>query len=130
MNVVRWGVIALTAALACSAAVAQDAQSASATPAATAAASSTGPLTGNAAEGQKKSYTCFGCHGIPNYNNVYPTYRVPKLGGQHPEYIVAALQEYKKGARPHPTMHAQASSMSDQDMADIAAFLTQAPQLK
>lgn len=125
MKSVRWGLIALTAAFACSAAQAQ-------TPAAPAAAvdAAATPVIGNAAEGRKKAYTCFGCHGIPNYNNVYPTYRVPKLGGQHPEYIVAALQEYKKGARPHPTMHAQAASMSDQDMADIAAYLSKAPEEK
>jgi len=82
---------------------------------------------GDVAAGKHKAYTCFGCHGIPNYNNVYPTYRVPKLGGQNAQYIVSALQEYKSGARPHPTMHAQASSMSDQDMADIAAYLSTAP---
>jgi cytochrome c553 len=55
---------------------------------------------------------------------------VPKLGGQHPEYIIAALQAYKKGERKHPTMTAQASSLSDQDMADIAAYISKAPELK
>ena len=65
-----------------------------------------------------------------NYTNVYPSYHVPKLGGQHPEYIVAALKAYKSGDRPHSTMHAQAASLSDQDMADIAAYLTKAPEKK
>jgi cytochrome c553 len=78
---------------------------------------------GDADRGQKLSYTCYGCHGIENYKNVYPTYSVPKLQGQHPEYLVAALQGYRSGDRAHSTMHAQAASMSDQDMQDIAAFL-------
>ncbi len=81
---------------------------------------------GDAAVGRTKADTCMGCHGIVGYANAYPTYRVPRLGGQHPEYIVAALKAYKAGARTHPTMQAQAASMSDQDMADIAAFLSQA----
>ncbi len=105
---VRWGLIALTAALTCTAANAE----------------------GDAAAGKVKAYTCYGCHGIVNYTNVYPSYHVPKLGGQYPEYIVAALKAYKSGERPHATMHAQAASLSDQDMADIAAYLTKAPQKK
>ena len=80
---------------------------------------------GDPAAGKTKAFTCMGCHGIPSYNNVYPTYHVPKLGGQHAEYIVAALQEYKKGQRSHKTMRAQASTLSDQDMQDIAAFFEQ-----
>jgi cytochrome c553 len=73
--------------------------------------------------GEKKFYTCVGCHGIENYKNAYPDYDVPKLRHQNSAYIVAALQEYKSGERPHPTMHAQASSLSDEDIADIAAYL-------
>src|SRR3546814_17245857 len=69
-----------------------------------------------------------GCHGIPKYYNVYPTYRVPKLGGQSAEYIAAALNEYKSGNRAHGTMHAQAASLSDQDIAHIAAFLATPPK--
>ena len=52
---------------------------------------------------------------------------MPKLGGQHPEYIVTALKEYRSGNRPHPTMQAQADWMSDQDIEDIAAYLAKAP---
>ena len=78
---------------------------------------------GDAANGQKIAYTCNGCHAIPNYKNVYPTYSVPKLHGQRPQYLLAALKEYKSGDRSHGTMHAQASSLSDQDMADLAAYL-------
>ncbi len=82
---------------------------------------------GDPEAGRIKANTCMGCHGIPNYNNVYPTYRVPKLGGQSDGLIVAALQAYKSGERAHSTMHAQAATLSDQDMADIAAYLTRAP---
>lgn len=79
---------------------------------------------GNPDVGKQKASTCMGCHGIKGYTNVYPTYHVPKLAGQHSEYIIAALKEYRAGNRKHPTMHAQASSLSDQDMADIAAFFS------
>jgi cytochrome c553 len=78
---------------------------------------------GDPAQGEKKFYTCYGCHGLDNYRNAYPDYSVPKLRHQHAAYIVAALQEYRSGERPHPTMHAQAASLSDQDMEDIAAYL-------
>ena len=78
---------------------------------------------GDAKRGQDLAYTCNGCHGVPNYKNVYPTYSVPKLHGQRPEYLVAALKAYKSGERSHGTMHSQASTMSEQDMADIAKFL-------
>jgi cytochrome c553 len=88
---------------------------------------------GDAAKGKVESYTCIGCHGIPNYTNNYPTYRVPKLAGQQAAYIVQALKEYKAGDRAHNTMHAQASSLTDQQMQDIAAYFeslgkAQAPQ--
>jgi cytochrome c553 len=73
--------------------------------------------------GEKKFYTCVGCHGIEDYKNAYPDYSVPRLRHQHAAYIIAALHEYKSGERPHATMHAQASSLSDEDMADIAAYL-------
>ncbi|MEO7386595.1 MAG: c-type cytochrome [Gammaproteobacteria bacterium] len=81
-----------------------------------------GDATGDSRRGAVLSDTCMGCHGIPGYRNAYPSFRVPKLGGQHPEYIVIALQGYKAQIRPHKTMHAQAISLSDQDMKDIAAF--------
>jgi cytochrome c553 len=78
---------------------------------------------GDAKRGHDLAYTCNGCHAIPNYKNVYPTYSVPKLGGQRPQYLVAALKAYKSGERSHGTMHSQAASMSEQDMADVAVFL-------
>src|SRR5277367_1357523 len=79
--------------------------------------------TGDPAQGEMKFYTCFGCHGIENYRNAYPNYSVPKLRHQDAAYIISALHEYRSGERPHPTMHAQASSLSDQDIEDIAAYL-------
>jgi len=78
----------------------------------------------DAARGAKLGYTCQGCHGIPNYKNAYPVYSVPKLGGQHTAYIVVALKEYQTQDRAHPTMHAQAVALSEQDMQDVAAYLS------
>src|SRR5580698_1743214 len=75
-------------------------------------------IKGDAVHGKAISYTCLGCHGIDGYRNAYPNYSVPKLTGQHPEYLIAALQEYKGDQRSHLTMHSQASELSDQDMAD------------
>jgi len=78
---------------------------------------------GNAAAGAQKNAMCQGCHGIPGYKTAFPAvYNVPKLGGQHAAYIVKALQEYKAGERSHPTMRAIAAGLSDQDMADLAAY--------
>lgn len=86
------------------------------------AVASAGHAAGEPDAGRAKANTCLGCHGIPNYKNVYPTYPVPKLGGQNAQYIVDALKAYKNGDRPHPTMQAQADTLSEQDMADIAAW--------
>ena len=70
---------------------------------------------------------CIGCHGIPGYKTAYPeVYHVPKLGGQHAAYIVQALHEYRNGERSHPSMQAIAGSLSDQDMANLAAYYSQA----
>lgn len=107
MKSARWGLIALAATL-----------------------SAPAFAEGNAAEGRIKANTCMGCHGILNYNNVYPSYRVPRLGGQSQEYISAALHAYKSGERPHKTMQAQAANLSDQDIADIAAYLAVSPAHK
>lgn len=72
--------------------------------------------------GEKLSQTCLGCHGAPGLRNPGPVYSIPMVGGQHPEYIVSSLQAYKSKQRSHGTMQAQASNLSDQDMADIAAY--------
>ena len=79
---------------------------------------------GDAEKGKALFYTCTGCHGIADYKNAYPTYRVPKVGGQNEQYLVAALTGYKNGERKHPTMQAQAESFSEQEIADIAAYLS------
>ena len=78
---------------------------------------------GDKRAGQDKAYTCTGCHGAPNVDNVYPTYRAPKIAGQSAVYIQQALKAYATGSRKHPTMRAQARSLSEQDIADIAAYL-------
>lgn len=78
---------------------------------------------GDPAAGKAKFETCTGCHSIPGYTNAYPTYRVPRLGGQHHDYIVSALKAYQSGERQHPTMHANSTSLSEQDIQNIAAYL-------
>jgi cytochrome c553 len=77
---------------------------------------------GDARHGKAISYTCLGCHGIEGYKNAYPMYSVPKLEGQNPDYLAAALHGYRDGDRAHMTMHSQAATLSDQDIADIAAY--------
>src|SRR3546814_13049028 len=110
MKFARWGVIALAAPLAL--VLAAPVQAAD----------------GNVEAGRVKANTCMGCHGIPKYYNVYPTYRVPKLGGQSAEYIAAALNEYKRGHRAHGPMPAQATSTPDQDIAISVRLLPTAPK--
>ena len=80
-------------------------------------------LTGDATRGKGLTYTCRGCHGVEGYKNAYPSYHVPKLGGQSEVYLRNALLEYRGAKRKHPTMQAQAESFSEQDIADIAAYL-------
>ena len=81
------------------------------------------PAAGDAAAGKSKVFQCQGCHGIDDWKTAFPeVYRVPKLGGQKPEYIVAALKAYKKGERDFATMRAIAADLTDKDMADIAAY--------
>jgi cytochrome c553 len=78
---------------------------------------------GDAAAAREKNAMCIGCHGVTGYRTAFPdVYRVPKIGGQSPTYIVKALEEYKSGARSHPSMRAIAGSLSPQDMADLAAY--------
>jgi cytochrome c553 len=72
---------------------------------------------------RNKTAMCIGCHGIPGYKTAFPAvYHVPKIAGQQPAYIVAALKAYKAGERSHPSMRGIAGSLSDQDMADLAAY--------
>lgn len=78
---------------------------------------------GDAEAAKGKLSMCVGCHGIPGYRTTFPeVYHVPKLGGQHPAYIVKALQAYKSGERSHPSMRGIAETLSDQDMADLSVY--------
>ena len=85
------------------------------------------PQAADAHHGKAVSYTCLGCHGIEGYKNAYPMYSVPELRGQNPDYLVIALHGYRDGDRSHITMHSQTESLSEQDMADVAAFLAGKP---
>ncbi|MCW1981266.1 c-type cytochrome [Xanthomonas campestris] len=93
-------------------------------PAAAAPAPAAPAPSGNAGNGRQLAYTCQGCHGVTGYKNAYPSYRVPKIGGQSAQYLTQALTEYRQGKRKHPTMQAQAQSFSEQDIADIATYLS------
>ena len=84
---------------------------------------STANAEGDVENGRVLADTCKGCHAVDTYNNVYPTYHVPRIGGQSAAYVEAALKEYRAGNRDHSTMTAQAASYSDRDIADIAAYL-------
>ena len=89
-------------------------------------AAAQGAPVGDAAKGSQKNQMCTGCHGIEGWRTAYPeVYRVPLIGGQHEAYIVKALQQYKSGERSHPSMRAIAAPLSEQDMADLAAYYAQ-----
>ena len=78
---------------------------------------------GDALAGEKKIAMCIGCHGIPGYQASFPeVYKVPMISRQSGKYIVAALNAYKNGERKHPTMRSVALGLTDQDMADVAAY--------
>lgn len=82
------------------------------------------PASAIADAGKAKAETCIGCHGIKSYQNVYPTYKVPMIAGQNAAYIEAALKAYRSGERKHGTMSLQAAGLSDQDIAEIAAYIS------
>ena len=85
-------------------------------------------VAGDPAEAHKKIAMCEGCHGIPGYKTAYPlVYHVPKLGGQSAEFISNALHAYKAGQRKHPSMRGIAASLSDKDIADLAAYYAAPP---
>ncbi len=84
-----------------------------------------GEPVGDATRGFHKSATCLGCHAIPGYKADFPVvYSVPMIGGQNAKYIENALKEYQKGERRFPSMMATAKSLSDQDIADVAAYFS------
>jgi cytochrome c553 len=83
-------------------------------------------LKGDVQAGERKNSMCMGCHGIVGYQATFPeVYKVPKIAGQSEKYIVNALVAYKNGQRKHPSMRGIAASLSDQDMADVAAYYAQ-----
>jgi cytochrome c553 len=83
-------------------------------------------VVGNPKAAENKIAQCIGCHGIAGYKASFPeVYSVPMIGGQSAKYIENALKEYKKGERKHPTMRGIATSLSEQDMADLAAYYSQ-----
>jgi cytochrome c553 len=105
MTKILLSAVAVAAALTCSTAIAQ------------------GAPVGDAAKGAQKNLMCTGCHGIDGWRTAFPeVYSVPRIGGQHEAYIVKALQQYKSGDRTHPSMRAIAGPLSEQDMADLAAY--------
>jgi cytochrome c553 len=80
-------------------------------------------IKGDAKAGETKIAMCIGCHGIPGYQASFPeVYKVPKISGQNAKYIVASLNAYKQGERKHPSMRGISQSLTDQDMADLAAY--------
>lgn len=107
MNSIRYKLAALTVSFSFLALAAQD-----------------GMAAGDVEQGREIGYTCMGCHGIEGYRNAYPSFRVPRLGGQGAAYLTAALKAYRDGSRPHPTMQAQAESMSDEDIDNLVAWLS------
>jgi len=81
------------------------------------------PSAADAAKGREKTRMCEGCHGIEGWRTAFPeVYRVPRLGGQHEAYLVSALKQYRSGERSHPSMRAIAGSLSDDDIANLAAY--------
>ena len=74
---------------------------------------------GDPAAGAQKIQTCSVCHG-PNGNSINPVW--PKLAGQHPNYTVKQLQDFKGGSRANPQMSPMTAALSEQDMEDIAAY--------
>jgi cytochrome c553 len=85
-------------------------------------------VVGNPQAAQGKLSTCIGCHGIPGYKASFPeVYQVPMLGGQSARYIENSLKAYQKGERNHPSMRGIAAGLSEQDIADLAAYYAQSP---
>lgn len=81
---------------------------------------------GDAGRGAQQVQMCQGCHGIEGWRTAFPeVYKVPRIAGQHPQYFVSALKAYRTGDRAHPSMRGIAATLSDQDMADLAAYYAQ-----
>ena len=74
---------------------------------------------GDKQRGEEKSQICAACHGADGNS---PTPAFPRIAGQHPDYLLQALVDYKAGKRKNPIMAAQVEAMSKQDMSDLAAW--------
>lgn len=122
-KVIAFGLGLLTSLAMSSAGAQEETLEAEAAPVAEAVEAAPVAIVGDVARGRTLAYTCHGCHGIEGYRNAFPTYHVPLLGGQSPGYMAAALNGYATGERTHPTMHSHAATMSEQDRADIAAYI-------
>lgn len=79
---------------------------------------------GSAEAGQAKALVCTACHG-PDGNSVNPEW--PSLAGQNQAYLIRTLQAFKTGERSNPLMSAQAMTLTDQDIADVAAYYSAQP---
>ena len=80
-------------------------------------------IKGDPKAGEQKNAMCVGCHGIKGYQASFPeVYKVPMISGQSAKYIVSSLNAYKKGERKHPSMRGISETLTDQDMADLAAY--------
>jgi cytochrome c553 len=79
-------------------------------------------LAADSVAGKEKSKTCAACHG-PEGNSASADF--PRLAGQHYDYLVKALNDYKSGTRKNPIMAPQAANLSNRDIADLAAFFSQ-----
>lgn len=87
------------------------------------AATASAQVTGNLQAGESKAAMCIGCHGIPGYQNSFPEiHKVPKISGQTEQFLAASLLAYQKGDRRHPTMRGISGTLTEQDIADLAAF--------
>ena len=117
---IRYRALATLMMLSTAAAAQTPAAPPNATPAAAAAAVTPA---GDPEKGRERTQACEGCHGIEGWRTAYPeVYRVPKLGGQHAAYLATALKQYRSGERSHPSMRAIAGSLSDADIANLAAY--------
>jgi len=95
------------------------------------ATSAQAQVKGNIEAGEGKVAMCIGCHGIMDYKTNFPeVYHVPKIAGQNTKYIETVLGEYKKGTRKHPSMRGIAGSLTEQDIADVAAYYTALGEIK
>lgn len=81
----------------------------------------------NLEAGKEKAKPCAACHGADGNS---PTPDFPRLAGQHADYLVKALNDYKSGARKNPIMAPQAANLTPRDMDDLAAYFAHQTGLK